>query len=111
MGEAKRRKQIDANYGKVRNPKHIAPPDIFVICNPEREEYFCQVKKALDTTYLSWTDHPLNAKKFTSSESAKSLALKLVAGKDNYDLLICRIEEIPDKKIKVTEVSWAMSDE
>ena len=103
MGEAKRRKQLDPNFGKVRQVQDKLSSDFYTILHPVNEDFLSKLEETEDTRLMRWSKHPLEAIKFASEEEAINKAHELLKEKEKgYELIICQVNKIGEQ-LKVKE--------
>ena len=104
MGEAKRRKQLDPNFGKVRQPQHNSSSPFYAIFHPVKEDFLCKVEETQYVERIQWNKHPSRAMKFPSEEAAEKQAHKLAQQKEaGYELVVCRIDDVGEQ-LRVEEL-------
>jgi hypothetical protein len=104
MGEAKRRKQLDPNFGKIRQLKDKLSSEFYAIFHPINEDFLTKLEETKDVRRLMWSKHPLEAIKFASEEAATNEAHEIIKGKDKgYELIICQVSEVGEQ-LKVEEL-------
>jgi len=102
MGEAKRRKQLDPNFGKVR--QHQPSSEFYVIFHPTNEDFLFALEETENLTRIGWNKHPSQAIKFSSEEEAASKAHELAQEKEEgYQLVVCRVDGVGEK-LRVEEL-------
>jgi hypothetical protein len=98
MGEAKRRKQLDPNFGKVRQVQDKLSSDFYTILHPVNEDFLSKLEETEDTRLMRWSKHPLEAIKFASEEEAINKAHELLKEKEKgYELIICQVNKIGEQ--------------
>jgi tRNA A22 N-methylase len=103
MGEAKRRKQLDPNFGKVRQLEDKSPSEFYAIFHPINEEFLSKLEETEDERRIGWNKHPLEAIKFASEEEATNKAHELIKEKERgYELIICQVSKVGEQ-LKVEE--------
>ncbi len=101
MGEAKRRKLLDPEFGQKR----------FVVFNPTKDDYLAMEDSSMDLIRTAWCPHPQDAMKFITVNAALAKARELAASK-GYNLRVCALKETETQFVvePVVEVGINPSD-